>query len=391
MPHAVNYFSKFSSMPQIKNTASHLTFTSKVNQGSFYTPPKYVNLVMSWLVKHCVGEKVTIMDPSCGYGAFFALSKEFQKNRFIGNDIDKIAVQTAASNFPFIERYNLNILQNVSRKAYSISPDETLCIVGNPPYNDTTSQIRNELKTDKISMDSDIQTRDLGISSLLAYNKLEADFVAVLHPLSYLIKGANFSAGANFFKNYTMIEHIIFNSQEFENTSKMTGFPIIVALYKRTPFFGMEYQDVLRTDFKTVEGDSFKPINRDYLSDFVEKYPNKNRYSQEILFYTLRDINALKRSRTFIKERVSNAVDVNPAKLAYYCYIDTFKQFADVPYYLGNMDIPFIHSTFYEIKDDVMAISKYNHKDIFSDSKLPSENSMQKVRNYINRVVSYKG
>ena len=50
-----------------------------------------------------------------------------------------------------------------------------MAIVGNPPYNDTTSLIGRRLKKSSgCSMDEDVRTRDLGLSSLLAYDKLQA-------------------------------------------------------------------------------------------------------------------------------------------------------------------------------------------------------------------------
>src|SRR3989344_5858437 len=78
--------------------------------------------------------------------------------------------------------------------AYSILQKniKNIIAIGNPPYNDTTSIIRNSIKDTSIQdkIDADIKTRDLGMSFLLSYDKLKADYVCVLHPLSYLIKKA---------------------------------------------------------------------------------------------------------------------------------------------------------------------------------------------------------
>jgi hypothetical protein len=277
---------------------------------------------------------------------------------------------------------------NVSRKLYNIGAKDKLVVVGNPPYNDVTSQINQKVKTSDMQIDADIKTRDLGLSSLLSYNKLAADYVAVLHPLSYLIKKANWTAARKFFLNYKLLEHVVFNSQEFANTSKTTGFPVVVAFYERNPFESLSYEDVVRMTFRTVEGKEFSLSNWDYVADYIEKYPHKNRYEPEILYYTLRDINALKRSRTFVKDRCSNAVDVDPEKLPYYCYLDCFKKYAQVPYYMGNFDVPFDRATFPSIEKAVVAISKYDHADVFGTCPKPSAKTEQKVIDYIEGILN---
>ena len=359
-----------------------------MNLGSFYTPYKYVMLVKQWLEKHNLLKGLTFLDSSCGYGAFFELQEHLPNNIFIGNDIDSIAVGKVAEVFPSVKTFNKNALASVSRSMFNIGDKDKLIIVGNPPYNDVTSQINQNVKKSDTKIDADIKTRDLGLSSLLAYNKITADYVAVLHPLSYLIKKQNFSAAKKFFQNYRMLEHVVFNSQEFANTSKATGFPVVVALYERHPSDGLSYDDVYRMEFRTVEGKKFSLSQWDYVANFIDKYPNKNRYDKEILYYTLRDINALKRSRTFIKERCSNAVDVNPDKLSYYCYLDCFKKYASIPYYMGNFDVPFDKETFPSIEKAVTAVSKYNHADIFGSTPKPTAKTEQKVIDYINKIVN---
>lgn len=370
------------------HTQSHLSYSGRVNLGSFYTPYKYVMLVVQWLKKYGKTEGLTILDSSCGYGAFFELQDHLPNNTFIGNDIDPVAVEKVKDVFPAVRTFNKNALASVSREQFDIKNEDKLIIVGNPPYNDVTSQINQSIKKSDLEIDADIKTRDLGLSSLLSYNKLEADYVAVLHPLSYLIKKPNWTAAKKFFGNYRMLEHIVFNSQEFANTSKTAGFPVIVALYERHPSDGLCYDDIFQMEFQTVEGKKFSLSNWDYVANFIDKYPNKNRYDKEILFYTLRDINALKRSRTFIKERCSNAVDINPEKLSYYCYLDCFKKYANIPYYMGNFDVPFDKATFPKIEKDVLSVSMYNHPEVFGECAKPSEQSEQKTIDYINGIIN---
>lgn len=330
-------------------------------------------------------ENYTILDSSCGYGAFFALNDMMPMNTYIGNDIDAEALKSISKVFPFVKVYNINSLENISKEMFDIQTQ--LIIVGNPPYNDVTSQINHGVKRNKISIDGDVKSRDLGMSFLLSYNKLEADYVAILHPLSYLIKRPNFSVCSRFFKNYTLLEHVVFSSQEFANTSKMSGFPIIIALYKRTPNKGLCYDEVYNMKFKTVDGKTFSLSDWDYVANFIEKYPHKERYDKEILFYTLRDINALKRSRTFIKDRCANAVDVNPNKLGYYCYIDCFKRFANIPYYIGNLDVPFNKQTFSDYESTFISVSKHFNPQIFGNFPITNE-QVSIVKSYISDILT---
>jgi hypothetical protein len=72
-----------------------------------------------------------------------------------------------------------------------------------------------------------VQTRDLGMSFLLSYNELKARFVCVLHPLSYLIKEANFKLLKKFSANYQLKQAKIISSNVFKDTSKSMAFPFI--------------------------------------------------------------------------------------------------------------------------------------------------------------------
>jgi len=375
------------------NVSRHLGVVGRVNLGSFYTPAKYVKLVGEWLLKCGIGKDWTIADLSCGYGAFFELSEVdgLSHCRYVGNDIDREAVEKARGIFTNVEWSVRNSLKDVSRHNFGFGETEKIVVVGNPPYNDVTSQINQKLKTKDVVIDSDLKTRDLGMSSLLAYNKLKAEFVVVLHPLSYLVKKSNFSATCRFFSNYELVEHIVFPSHEFAGTSKVSAFPVIVAMYRRAEGRGMNYDDVCEMWFRTVDGIVFSISGFDYVTDDIEKYPGRKRYDPEILFYTMRDINALKRSRTFVVERMANAVDVDPEKLAYYCYVDCFKKYAKVPYYLGNFNVPFVRAEFASVSDDVIALSKAAHPEVFGRTEDPSSESEDRVRRYIDKSIKGRG
>lgn len=361
-----------------------------MNLGSYYTPSKYVKLVAGWLKKYEIPQDAVIADLSCGYGAFFELHEFFPHCRFLGNDIDPQAIAKAKEYFPFLRTFQHNALKSVCRKNYGLTQDDRLVIVGNPPYNDRTSIVGHTQKQGKCAMDAAIRTRDLGMSSLLAYNKLKAEFVAVLHPLSYLVKETNFKCCAPFFRSYELLEHQVFSSQEFAGTSHLAAFPVIVALYRRNPAHGLSCQDIQKLLFHTIEGDAFRLSQREYISAFIRKYPHKRRFTPELLFYTQRDINALKRSRTFLKTRISNAVDIDPAQLPYYCYLDCFKRFAQIPYWMGNFDVPIHLADFPALADDFVNVAKHAHPDIFGKCPAPGDACLQRVQDYIRRVVSFE-
>ncbi len=96
------------------NVQTHLNNSDRVNLGSFYTPNKYVKLVGNWLKIHGLTKNNTILDSSCGYGAFFTLADEMPVNTFIGNDIDMDTLKNISEEFPFVNVYNINSLENIS-------------------------------------------------------------------------------------------------------------------------------------------------------------------------------------------------------------------------------------------------------------------------------------
>jgi type I restriction-modification system DNA methylase subunit len=167
----------------------HLQYKDKINLGAFYTPPEYVEIAWN-LIKPFLSKESIVLDSSCGYGNFFMSDIDCRKK---ANDFDKIAADKTKINFPNIEVFNKNALLNINREEFKIDKNDKLIIIGNPPYNDTTSIIRSDIKKDNIKIDDDVRTRDYGISFLLSYAKLKADVVCVLHPLSYLIKKSNFN------------------------------------------------------------------------------------------------------------------------------------------------------------------------------------------------------
>lgn len=334
----------------------HLSHKAQVDLGSFYTPEHLVKICFG-LIREKVPEYrgYTLVDSSCGYGSFL---KEDGFRRVVGVDIDPKALEQAREMCGGrAELVVANSLKEVSREGLGLDPQEKVIIVGNPPYNDTTSIIRQNIKDKSAveAVDADIRTRDLGISFLLSYDKLRADYICVLHPLSYLIKPANFKLLRNFAKNYKLVDGLIVSSHEFSDTSKAMAFPILIGFYRRDGK-GMSYEDVKNYQFAVKDGGKFRLADFDTIAKYVQKYPNKKslRAKDEPIakFWTLRDINALRRNRTFIANDTYNTVYVLPEKLAYYCYIDVFKQYAEkMPYFLGNCDVIIDNEEFLKIKD----------------------------------------
>lgn len=339
----------------------HLTYKEMTNYGCFYTPQKFVDNLINKIKENVSDyEKFIFLDSSSGYGSFLQCLRELNT---IGCDIDEKAVEIAKLKDTQSKYFCLNTLSNFSRESISLKEEDKIIIIGNPPYNDTTSKVKQELKNDKpCDIDSDLKTRDLGISFMLSYNKLKADYVAILHPLSYMIKKANYELLKPFYNNYSLVSHSIINSQEFSMTSKTKGFPIIIALYKRDKK-GLSFKEIQELEFETIENKKFS-LKTDSIKNYISKYPCKNKKykDEDILFFTMRDINALNRSRTFIQDYGANSIIIDKEKFAYYCYVDVFKRYIHkLPYYYGNIDVFIDNEKFQEIKDVFITNSIEKH------------------------------
>ena len=369
---------------------THLNYIDKVNRGAYYTQDEYV--AVAWdMIKSRIDINTVLIDTSCGYGNFLNIPFAGKK---IGNDVDTLAIDRAkqSTNATF---FNENALCNVDRHQYQISGNEKLCIIGNPPYNDRTSIIRQAIKSFDMVIDSDIETRDLGMSFLLSYAKLRADFVCVLHPLSYLIKPSNFRLLKKFTSHYQLKQAKIIGSGVFNNASKSIQFPIVIAFYEKNRT-GTSYADVMNFSWQVVDK-SFKLSNFDDISNYVKKYPNKDQQAKDddLFFWTMRDINALKRNQTFVKKFSSNAIIVDKKQLDYYIYIDVFKQFSQhIPYYFGNCNVLIDHDLFKKYKKYFIleALSRHQHlhqyfsKFDFSKIKL-LELAKQKINEYFQQLL----
>ena len=326
---------------------AHLAYESRVNLGSYYTPTEIVDIAWEMIAPY-VYSQTTVIDSACGYGDFLRNSGQ---SITIGCDIDETAIDVAKKNNDKVRFFQTNALYNVSRAKLGIPQQSNLIVVGNPPYNDKTSLIRQNIKDVDFDIDEDIASRDLGISFLRSYNKLEADLICVLHPLSYLIKPTNFRLLKEFTANYRLIDGLLISSWEFPESAKHTPFPIVLALYQRDTQ-GMEYSFIRSFRFRIAGKSGFCLGDFDYITSYVDKYPKKNRptyvegdvYRSEnddsLFFWTMRDINALKRNRTFVESYSGNTIVIDKRKLDYYAYVDVFKRnLHRLPFYFGNCDV----------------------------------------------------
>ena len=373
----------------------HLNYKQIVNSGSYYTPDRYIKICCQFLKNNIQKlDEYYILDSSCGYGNFFN-KNIFDHKKFIGADIDEKAIHIAKKTHNNIQYFVTNSLLNITREKYLLTKNNKLIIIGNPPYNDMTSILKNKLKNNHIKIDKDIKTRDLGISFLKSYAKLNADYICILHPLSYLIKESNFKLLKEMFNRYKLKQSILFNSVEFDQTSKMTGFPIIIAFYQRNDA-GMNYDFIKNYSFQTIEGKKFKINDYDYIDNYVSKYPSKNKSATDentiAYFWTMRDINALKRSRTFIETKNYNAIDVTYKNIDYYCYVDIFKKYISyIPYYFGNNNIMINNLDYLKIKNDIIKYSIISHtvlKKVKNRFNLDSYSmNLNKIDNYFKNLL----
>ncbi len=354
---------------------AHLAYKHRVNLGSYYTPPEIVGTAWEMIAPY-VRSQTTVIDSACGYG-------DFLKNRgqaiTIGCDIDETAIDVAKKNNEEVRFFQTNALQNVSRAKFGIPEQSYLIVVGNPPYNDKTSLIRQSIKSVDFEIDDDLACRDLGISFLRSYNNLEADLICVLHPLSYLIKPTNFRLLKEFTANYRLIDGLLISSWKFPESAKHTAFPIVLALYERDTQ-GMTYNFIRSFRFRIDGKNGFCLSDFDYIAGYVDKYPKKRPTSgyslfsstegdthhpkkdDPLFFWTLRDINALKRNRTFVENYSANTIVIEKQKLDYYAYIDVFKRnLHRLPFYFGNCDVLIDDNLFRQYKPAFISDTVRHH------------------------------
>lgn len=343
----------------------HLSKADIIKNGSIFTPKEIVNRVKD-LVSPYIDQDSTVIDFGSGYGAFL---EEFEKPhccKLIATEIDDFSYSYLKETFKVTDVRHENSLLNIKDKDYT---DKRIIVIGNPPYNDTTSQYKKGEKGKEL-VDPQVYARDLGISFLKMYSEINAETICVLHPLSYLIKRANFNSLKQFKNNYKLVRSIIFSSKLFESINKTNiEFPVVIALYQRDEA-GMTYEYIKSFNFEILGSDKIFCLNNFHTIDsIVDKYPSKDKSDTDLQFYTIRDINALRRNTTFLTGRCANGVKVNEDDLYLYGWLDFFKRhFQPKDYFLYENLSPLlpVNYTDEKFKDEV---EKYivNNNDIVKE------------------------
>lgn len=310
------------------NQATHLSKEKQIQMGSYYTPPELVKIVFDFITPYIKKnkEKVAIFDNAAGCGAFIAQNLECD---YRVADYDVKAIDYLKENFPNNKVFCSNSLVDVSRRNYNIDDGAFLIQIGNPPYNDTTSEFKNGQKG-KIQCDDELFDRDLGVSFLKSYNKLKANVVCILHPLSYLIKPANFKRLKKFRENYRLQKGIVFSSSMFPGTGA-TKFPIIVGLYERNKS-GMNFEYIKNFEFEILDlNEKFVLSDYETTDGFIRKYPPRKSDTKispiSTYYYTFRDFNSLKRNASFMNEPHYNGIVVTVEEFYKYAYLYCLKKF----------------------------------------------------------------
>lgn len=306
--------------------AKHLTKKERIQLGGYYTPKKLVQRVYDFINPYLENKKkeLIVFDSAGGCGAFLYGIKHYNY-RIADRDLN--ACEFLKQHYDPQKVFHTNSLIKVSRHKYFIPPSAFLIMIGNPPYNDTTSEFKNGKKGQNIC-DEDLYDRDLGISFLKSYHKLNADVVCVLHPLSYLIKEANFKRLRGFKDNYKLIKGEIFSSALFHGTG--TGkFPILVALYEKN-VGGMTFEDIRNFKFKILDSDkTFILSNFKTTDGYINKYPPRKKDVQKspigLYYYSFRDFNSLKKNASFFTKEHPNGIVVTVENFYKYAYLYSLK------------------------------------------------------------------
>lgn len=314
----------------LANQATHLSKSKQIQSGSYYTPPDLVQMVFDFIAPFVKKNKnIVVFDNAAGCGAF---TTDKLKCDFRYADYDIKAVDFLREKLPQEKIFYSNSLIDVQRERYNIGENDFLIQIGNPPYNDTTSEFKNGLKG-KNECDADLFDRDLGVSFLKSYNKLNANLVCVLHPLSYLIKFVNFNRLKGFKENYKLLKGLIFSSSLFAGTGSIK-FPIVIGLYERTSE-GMDFDYIKDFQFDILNNQK-KFILNDYetTDGYINKYPPRKNDAKlspiNTYYYTFRDFNSLRKNASFIKEPHYNGIVVQVEDFYKYAYLYALKTFFTV-------------------------------------------------------------
>lgn len=321
----------------------------KAGLGKYYTPEHLVTSVRE-LLGPVLNEEpdAYVADLAAGCGAFLAA---FEDYRILGRDIDDQAV-LVLKEMGFGNIDVDNSLKDVSRAKLGLKASDALVLVGNPPYNDTTS-LNKRYSTDKkealaVAVDADIRSKDLGISFLRAFAKLGPKAICVLHPLSYLTKEANFRALKDFSLQYKLTGGFVFSSAEFgANIGAKTPFAVVAALYEPGE---MAYADIRAFPFPIFKdigcgfgdtGERLVLANVRTVDGVIRKYPPTKgmpTVSDIGLYnYNIRDTNSLITSGAITANTDDNRIPIQFDELWKYAYLNCIKRYFGYDFVFGNL------------------------------------------------------
>lgn len=363
----------------------HLSKDDIIKNGSIYTPPHLVSIVKEWVSEYIEIEDVVI-DFGAGYGAFISEFSSLSK-RCIATDIDPICVKYINTVVPSAKVYLENSLKKISRDKYEIKKNEKIVIVGNPPYNDLTSQYKKN-KKGHIEMDEMVFSRDLGVSFIKMYSMLEPEIICILHPLSYLIKKSNFNSLKFFSENYILKKGLIFSSNEFESINKKNAeFPVLLALYMKSNKNKMDFNYIKKFRFGILESKKHFCLNDfKFIENWVNKYPKKDgKDDDDLQFYTIRDINALMRNKSFLTGHCNNGIKVNLENLYKYAWLDYFKNNFKVNkmFLYGNLS-PLYSKRLDDFDTRIELISYIYNNNIVVKNYIDNNNLMSRLTDHYN-------
>lgn len=365
------------------NKSNHLPKEKQIQLGSYYTPEELVNKVQEYIQPYILKNKgnIIIFDNAAGCGAFIIGMKKYD---YRASDCDAKAYEFLKEHLDNKRVFFTNSLIDVSRGKYNIPDNSFLIMIGNPPYNDTTSEFKNGQKGKNLC-DEDLFDRDLGVSFLKSYNKLKADAVCILHPLSYLIKETNFKRLKNFKDNYRLNKGIIFSSSLFSKTG-LIKFPIIIGLYERDEK-GMDFNHIRNFNFSILDSeDKFKLSKYETTDGFIDKYPPRKNDIKvspiDLYYYTFRDFNSLRKNTSFMIKKHYNGIVMTIQNFYKYAYLNALKNLFRVNniWLYGNLS-PLINKKLLE-----------ENKNIYIEYTIQTNSALKNIdKKIIQNIVKYYG
>lgn len=335
------------------NLSAYISDRDKTKLGQYYSPTCALELIYT-LVHEYLTPSSVIVDLCVGRGAFF---KPFSNYTFLGMDVDQAAISFNQKAGLFSAKQG-DAFDLTSLKLLGISDPSQVFIVGNPPYNDTTSKNKRSLKQTKGQATG--RDRDLGVAFLQHYFSLKPRIVAVLHPMSYFLKFTNFARVAN--RGYKLAGCHIFSSRVFA-THGANAFPCVAALW--VPDATSYTREQLRTVHANIltskfpvwtlaggklirSSKDFRPADYTTVDDpahKINKYPKDEASDIDLYQYNFRDLNSLLAGGNLTNKR-GTTIPVNIGNsgetLFEYCALNVIKRYwrtssKEFDFILGNL------------------------------------------------------